>query len=47
MTSIVEHFRLHRTLLLAIGLWPNNQSKFIELQFSLFFAVPNSFVIFQ
>ncbi|RLU25586.1 ObirOr5-9E57 [Ooceraea biroi] len=47
MTSIVEHFRLHRTLLLAIGLWPYNQSKFIELQFSLFFAVPNSFVIFQ
>ncbi|RLU25593.1 ObirOr5-9E59 [Ooceraea biroi] len=47
MTSIVEHFRLHRTLLLAIGLWPYNQSKFVELQFSLFFAIPNSFIIFQ
>ncbi|XP_026831059.1 uncharacterized protein LOC105284971 isoform X2 [Ooceraea biroi] len=47
MISIVEHFRLHRTLLLAIGLWPYNQSKFVELQFLLFFAVPNSFIIFQ
>ncbi|XP_026831345.1 uncharacterized protein LOC105285365 isoform X2 [Ooceraea biroi] len=47
MISIVEHFRLHRTLLLTIGLWPYNQSKFVELQFLLSFAVPNSFIIFQ
>ncbi|XP_026831075.1 uncharacterized protein LOC105280176 isoform X2 [Ooceraea biroi] len=47
MISIVEHFRLHRTFLLVIGIWPYNQSKFVELQFSLFFAVPHSFIIFQ
>ncbi|EZA54429.1 ObirOr5-9E44 [Ooceraea biroi] len=47
MIRIVETFRIHRILLLAIGLWPFNQSKFVQLQLPLFVVVPNSFIIFQ
>ncbi|EZA54420.1 hypothetical protein X777_05650 [Ooceraea biroi] len=47
MIRIVKHFRLQRILLLAIGLWPYNQSNFVQFQFLLFSIVSNSFIIFQ
>ncbi|RLU25965.1 ObirOr5-9E47 [Ooceraea biroi] len=47
MIRIVEHFRIHRILLLAIGLWPYNPSKFVKLRLLLFILITNSFIIFQ
>ncbi|RLU25712.1 ObirOr5-9E33 [Ooceraea biroi] len=47
MIRIVEHLRIQRILLLAIGLWPYNQSKLVKFQFLLFAIVSNTFIIFQ
>ncbi|RLU26117.1 ObirOr5-9E23 [Ooceraea biroi] len=47
MICIVEHFRIQRSLLFAIGVWPYNQSKYVRFQYSLFLVVTNSFIIFQ
>ncbi|RLU25711.1 ObirOr5-9E30 [Ooceraea biroi] len=47
MIRIVDHLRIQRILLLALGLWPYNQSKFVQFQLLLFFIVSNSFIIFQ
>ncbi|XP_050465120.1 uncharacterized protein LOC126858696 [Cataglyphis hispanica] len=42
-----QHFNLTRIILLAIGLWPNEKSKFRKFQAILCFGVLISFVIFQ
>ncbi|KAL6425014.1 hypothetical protein ACFW04_009372 [Cataglyphis niger] len=42
-----QHFNLNRTLLLAIGLWPYQKSKFAQLQTILCFGILTSFIIFQ
>ncbi|XP_050460095.1 odorant receptor 4-like [Cataglyphis hispanica] len=42
-----QHFNLNRILLLAIGLWPYEKSKFRKLQATLCFGILTSFVIFQ
>ncbi|XP_029666066.1 odorant receptor 4-like [Formica exsecta] len=42
-----QHFNLNRTLLLAIGLWPYQKSKFVGFQTILCFGILTSFVIFQ
>ncbi|XP_029666065.1 uncharacterized protein LOC115237262 [Formica exsecta] len=48
MISIeTQHFNFNRTLLLAIGLWPHQKSKFGRLQTTLCFGILTSYVIFQ
>ncbi|XP_026825928.1 uncharacterized protein LOC105285851 isoform X2 [Ooceraea biroi] len=47
MIYIQTHFNLNRILMLAVGLWPYQRSKFIEFQMILFFGILTSFVIFQ
>ncbi|KAL6260650.1 hypothetical protein P5V15_008169 [Pogonomyrmex californicus] len=42
-----QYFSLNRTLLLAFGLWPYQQSKFTRLQFILFFGILTSSILFQ
>ncbi|XP_019885675.2 odorant receptor 4-like [Camponotus floridanus] len=42
-----QYFNLNRILLLAIGLWPYHQSKFVRFQAFLFFSILTSFIIFQ
>ncbi|XP_029666063.1 odorant receptor 22c-like [Formica exsecta] len=42
-----QHFDLNRILLLAIGLWPYQKSKFSQLQATLCFGILTSFVVFQ
>ncbi|KAL6425015.1 hypothetical protein ACFW04_009373 [Cataglyphis niger] len=42
-----EHFNLNRTLFLAIGLWPYQKSKLVQVQIILFFGILISSVIFQ
>ncbi|XP_029666069.1 odorant receptor 4-like [Formica exsecta] len=42
-----QHFNLNRFLLLAIGLWPYQRSKFSQLQATLCFGILTSFVVFQ
>ncbi|XP_029666073.1 uncharacterized protein LOC115237270 [Formica exsecta] len=42
-----QHFDLNRILLLAIGLWPYQNSKFSQLQAILCFGILTSFVVFQ
>ncbi|XP_050460091.1 odorant receptor 22c-like [Cataglyphis hispanica] len=42
-----QHFPLTRILLLAIGLWPYQRSKFSQLQATLCFGILSSFVVFQ
>ncbi|XP_067216125.1 odorant receptor 43a-like [Linepithema humile] len=39
MISIEQHFNLNRYLLLAVGLWPYQQSKLVRLQFLFFFGI--------
>ncbi|CAL1677164.1 unnamed protein product [Lasius platythorax] len=41
------HISLNRILLLAVGLWPYQQSKLVQFQLSLFFAILTTFIIFQ
>ncbi|XP_019885687.2 odorant receptor 4-like [Camponotus floridanus] len=42
-----QHFNLNRILLLAVGLWPYQKSKFVRFQGILFFGILSSFIIFQ
>ncbi|KAL6416850.1 hypothetical protein ACFW04_013122 [Cataglyphis niger] len=42
-----QYFNLTRIILFAIGLWPNEKSKFRKLQAILCFGVLTSFLIFQ
>jgi len=42
-----NHFNLNRILLLAIGLWPYEQSKFAQLQFVFFSGILIEAIIFQ
>ncbi|XP_072750518.1 uncharacterized protein [Anoplolepis gracilipes] len=39
--------RVNRMLLLAVGLWPYQQSKLVQFQLILFFTILTSFIIFQ
>ncbi|XP_071560219.1 uncharacterized protein [Temnothorax nylanderi] len=41
------HIRLNRLLLLVVGLWPYQQSKFVRLQLILLFGILATFIIFQ
>ncbi|XP_011634067.2 uncharacterized protein LOC105425151 [Pogonomyrmex barbatus] len=43
----VIYSTLNRTLLLAFGLWPYQQSKLTRLQFILFFGILTSSILFQ
>ncbi|XP_070152592.1 odorant receptor 30a-like [Polyergus mexicanus] len=47
MISVEVHFNLNRILLLAIGLWPYQKSKFSQLQIILCFCILTSSVVFQ
>ncbi|KAH0945600.1 hypothetical protein HN011_008526 [Eciton burchellii] len=42
-----NHFNLNRILLLAIGLWPYEQSKFAQFQFVFFSGILMEAIIFQ
>ncbi|KAH0945602.1 hypothetical protein HN011_011756 [Eciton burchellii] len=42
-----QHFNINKILLLAIGLWPYQQSKLIYLQFIVFLAVLIAGIVFQ
>ncbi|XP_020280344.1 uncharacterized protein LOC109853045 [Pseudomyrmex gracilis] len=42
-----ERFKLNRILLLAIGLWPYEQSLLARIQFASFFAILIAFIVFQ
>jgi len=42
-----RHFRLNRILLLVIGLWPYQKSKFTQIQFFVLFSILISFSAFQ
>ncbi|XP_071637631.1 uncharacterized protein [Temnothorax longispinosus] len=41
------HVGLNRFLLLVVGLWPYQQSKFVRFQVTLFFGILASFILFQ
>jgi hypothetical protein len=41
------HFNLNRILLLAIGLWPYEQSKFARFQYIFFSVILMEAIIFQ
>ncbi|XP_039311538.1 uncharacterized protein LOC113004047 [Solenopsis invicta] len=43
----IERFRLNRLLLLAIGLWPFQKSKFAQVQFPVFLIILITFIVFQ
>ncbi|XP_039311537.1 uncharacterized protein LOC120359124 [Solenopsis invicta] len=43
----IERFRFNRLLLLAIGLWPFQKSKFAQVQFPVFLIILITFIIFQ
>ena len=43
----IQHYYLNRILLLIIGLWPHQQSKFVQVQFIFFFAILSTGIIFQ
>jgi len=42
-----RHFRLNRVLLLMIGLWPYQKSKFTQIQFFVLFSILITFSAFQ
>jgi len=42
-----HYFKLNRILLLAIGLWPYEQSKFAQFQFIFFSGILMETIIFQ
>ncbi|XP_071637761.1 odorant receptor 49b-like isoform X2 [Temnothorax longispinosus] len=42
-----RHFNVNRILLLAVGLWPYQRSRIVELQLILFFGILTTFIIFQ
>lgn len=41
------HISLNRFLLLAVGLWPYQQSKLVRIQLILLIAILTSFNLFQ
>ncbi|XP_039311534.1 uncharacterized protein LOC120359123 [Solenopsis invicta] len=43
----IERFRFNRLLLLAIGLWPFQKSKFAQVQFPVFLTILITFIVFQ
>jgi len=43
----IQYFSFNRILLLVIGLWPYEQSKFTRFQFIFFSAILTSGIIFQ
>ncbi|XP_039311531.1 uncharacterized protein LOC105198296 isoform X3 [Solenopsis invicta] len=43
----IERFRFNRLLLLAIGLWPFQKSKFAQVQFPVFLIILITFIVFQ
>lgn len=47
MICVKEYLSLNRILLLAIGLWPYKQSKFVQLQLILCYSILASFIVFQ
>ncbi|RLU21355.1 hypothetical protein DMN91_005728 [Ooceraea biroi] len=47
MIYIQAHFNLARILMLAIGLWPYQQTKLVQLQLILVSCILTSFVVFQ
>ncbi|XP_070160523.1 odorant receptor 4-like isoform X3 [Polyergus mexicanus] len=48
MISIqTQHFNFHRIFLLAVGLWPYQQSWLVKFQLVLFFSIQISFILFQ
>ncbi|XP_071562703.1 uncharacterized protein [Temnothorax nylanderi] len=47
MISVARHFRYHQILLLAIGLWPYQQSKLVQFQQMLFFGILLSLIMPQ
>ncbi|XP_039311519.1 uncharacterized protein LOC105198327 isoform X2 [Solenopsis invicta] len=42
-----ERFRFNRLLLLAIGLWPYQESKLAKVQFLILFSILITFIVFQ
>ncbi|XP_024884271.1 uncharacterized protein LOC112462619 [Temnothorax curvispinosus] len=42
-----RHFNVNRILLLAVGLWPYQRSRVVELQFILLLGILITFIIFQ
>jgi len=42
-----QYFNLNRILLLVIGLWPYQQSKFTRFQFVFFSTILTTGIIFQ
>ena len=42
-----RYFSLNRILMLATGLWPYEQSKFIRLQLTFYYGILGSFIAFQ
>ena len=42
-----RYFSLNRILMLAIGLWPYEQSKLVRLQLTLHYGILGSFIVFQ
>ncbi|XP_071638201.1 uncharacterized protein [Temnothorax longispinosus] len=42
-----QHFNVNRILLLAVGLWPYQRSRVVELQFILLLGILITFIIFQ
>ena len=47
MIHIETHNNLNKILLLAVGLWPYQQSKFTQLQFIFFCTILSADIIFQ
>ena len=47
MIHIETHSNLNKILLLAVGLWPYQQSKFTQFQFIFFCAILSTGIVFQ
>ncbi|XP_025073948.1 uncharacterized protein LOC105426777 [Pogonomyrmex barbatus] len=47
MICLAQNFKLNRLLLLAIGLWPLQRSKFAQIQFIILFSILITFIAFQ
>ncbi|XP_026825895.1 uncharacterized protein LOC105285848 isoform X5 [Ooceraea biroi] len=47
MIYIQAHFNLARILMLAIGLWPYQQTKLVQVQLILISSILSSFIVFQ
>ncbi|KAF3054297.1 Odorant receptor 295 [Nylanderia fulva] len=47
MICIKTHFTFHRIFLLAVGLWPYQQSWLVQIQLILFFSILISFIVFE